>query len=247
MTLVEFISPLKRAPHRDRILSVLYFKHRYEKINALTVEQIRQSLRQTRAPSWSKVNIPDVLAKSGEYVDSPGVLGSRRLWNLTPTGVGYIQKLLKLPIAEAEVEHDIGSLADLVTNIADPQVKEYVDEAIKCLQVDALRACIVFLWAGAIRTVQSRLLTHVKSQLNSAVQKHDPKARTISTIDHFAYIKDKTTLLAAQELGEFDKNEKDTLEESLNLRNRCGHPGKYRPGVKKTSSFIEDIISVVFK
>ena len=49
------------------------------------------------------------------------------------------------------------------------------------------------------------------------------------------------------DLGEFDKNEKDTIEEALNLRNRCGHPGKYRPGIKKASSFIEDIISVVFK
>ena len=29
-------------------------------------------------------------------------------------------------------------------------------------------------------------------------------------------------------------------------RNRCGHPGKYKPGVKQVSSFIEDIISIVF-
>jgi hypothetical protein len=53
-------------------------------------------------------------------------------------------------------------------------------------------------------------------------------------------------LLAAKELGILDKPQKDTLEEALNLRNRCGHPGKYRPGIKKASSFIEDTISIVF-
>jgi len=34
------------------------------------------------------------------------------------------------------------------------------------------------------------------------------------------------TLLAARDLGLFDKNEKSTLEENLNLRNRSGHPGQ---------------------
>lgn len=247
MTLVEFLAPLKKASHRDRILALLYFKHRYNHVNALTIEQIRQSLRQARAPKWAKVNIPDILAKSGAHVDSPGVQGSRRLWNLTPTGTKYVQEMLKLPAAEVEVEHDIGALADLVANIADPQIRDYVEETTKCLQVGALRASIVFLWAGAIRTVQSKLLGFGKAQLNAALQKHDPKARTVSTIDHFAYVKDRTTLLAAQELGAFDKNEKDALEEALGLRNRCGHPGKYKPGVKKASSFIEDVISLVFK
>jgi hypothetical protein len=36
------------------------------------------------------------------------------------------------------------------------------------------------------------------------------------------------------------------LEEALNLRNRCGHPTKYRPGEKKVSSFIEDVAGIVF-
>jgi len=43
-----------------------------------------------------------------------------------------------------------------------------------------------------------------------------------------------------------DKNEKDILEEALNLRNKCGHPGKYKLGPKKVSSFIEDIVNIVF-
>jgi len=79
-----------------------------------------------------------------------------------------------------------------------------------------------------------------------ALHKHDPKARPVHQLDDFAYIKDALALLAARDLGLLDKNQKDTLEDALGLRNRCGHPSKYKPGVKKVSSYIEDIVSVVF-
>jgi len=68
----------------------------------------------------------------------------------------------------------------------------------------------------------------------------------VKTVDDFVHVKDSTTLLAAKDLGILDKNQKDTLTEALNLRNRCGHPGKYRPGVKKVSAFVEDVTSIVF-
>jgi hypothetical protein len=68
----------------------------------------------------------------------------------------------------------------------------------------------------------------------------------VTKLEDFAYIKDATALLAFQELGIVDKGEKATLGEALDLRNRCGHPTKYKPGVKKASSFIEDVVGIVF-
>lgn len=246
MTLVEFLAPLKSKTHRDRALALLYFRHRYEGIDSVTVENIREGLRTARVKGWARVNVADVLAKSGHYVDSPGAEGVRRLWKLTPSGEKFVRDLLGLPANEPEIEHDVGALSGIVSSIKDAEVRGYVEEAVKCLQVGALRACIVFLWAGAIRAVQQGMLAHGASKVTAAIQKHDQRVGTVSSIDHFAYVKDKTTLLAAQELGILDKNEKDTLEDALNLRNRSGHPSKYLPGVKKVSSFIEDVVSIVF-
>jgi hypothetical protein len=104
----------------------------------------------------------------------------------------------------------------------------------------------VFLWSGAIKTIQLRMLAVAQAQVNAAIHKHDPQARNVTRPDHFAYVKDKISILAAMDLGLLDKSEKDTLIEALDLRNRSGHPGKYKPGVKKVSSFIEDVISIVF-
>jgi hypothetical protein len=97
-----------------------------------------------------------------------------------------------------------------------------------------------------IRYIHNLLITHENRALNAAIRKHDPKARDINKIDDFSYIKEKIVLLASMDLGYFDKIQKYTLEEALNLRNKCGHPAKYNPGIKKVSGFIEDLVSILF-
>jgi hypothetical protein len=246
VTLVEFLAPLAKKTHQDRILAVLYYLERYEQKPTLTAEDVRQGLRTARAKGWAKVNVADVLSKSGPLVDRSGVQGKSRLWNLTDSGRDNVRKLLALPMKNVEVEHDVGTLAGLVVKVADADVRDYLGEAVKCLQVGALRACTVFVWVAAIRMIQSEMIAKGSAAVTAAIQKHDTKARTVNNLDDFAYIKDATTLLAAKELGILDKNEKDTLTEALNLRNRCGHPGKYRPGVKKVSAFVEDVTSIAF-
>ena len=246
MTLVEFLSPLSKGTHQNRILAVLYYRERYEQKTALTIEDIRQGLKSARAKGWAKVNISDVLNKSGHLVDTGGLQGKKRLWSLTDSGREHVRKLFGLPQADLEVEHDVGTLEGIIAGVANSDVRHYLEEGIKCLQVGALRACTVFVWVAAVRTIQTEIMAKGSNTVNSALQKHDAKARTVKSLDDFAYIKDATTLLAAQELGILDKNQKDTLTESLNLRNRCGHPGKYRPGVKKVSAFVEDVTSIVF-
>lgn len=214
--------------------------------SSLSVDEIRQGLKSARAKGWAKVNIADVLNKSGPLVDSRGLQGKKRLWNLTDSGRERVRKLLELPRTNVEVEHDVGTLQELVAKVSDDDVRDYLEEALRCLQVSALRACVVFVWTAGIRAIHTSVMAKGSTAVTAAVQKHDPKARAVGSIDDFAHIKDVTALLAAKDLGILDKNQKDTLTEALNLRNRCGHPGKYRPGVKKVSAFVEDVTSIVF-
>jgi hypothetical protein len=192
------------------------------------------------------VNVADVLNKAGHFVNPAGLAGKVRLWGLTDSGRSQVRTLLGLPQSDVEIEHDVGTLEAVVANVTDTDVKDYLDEALKCLRVGALRATVVFTWTAAIRTIQTDLLLHGGPAVTGALQKHDPKSRGISKLDDFAYVKDSVALLAARDLGDLDKNQRDTLEEALDLRNRCGHPGKYKPGVKKVSSFLEDVVSIVF-
>lgn len=246
MTLVEFLAPLKKGKHEDRVLAVLYYCERYEQRPSMTADKIRKRLKAARAPGAAKVNVPDVLTKSGEFADTDGIESGRRLWTLTGTGREHVRNLLDLPANEPEIEHDVATLAALVAKVPNRDVRDYLEEALKCLRVGALRACVVFAWAAAARAIQTDLMAKGAAAVTAAVQKHDPKARLVSKIDDFAYVKEAVQLLAAMGLGILDKSEKDTLEEALDLRNRCGHPSKYQPGVKKVSAFVEDVTSILF-
>ena len=102
------------------------------------------------------------------------------------------------------------------------------------------------LWSGAIRTLHEKALTKGEATVNGAIQKQAPSVRDVKKLEDFAWIRDRTFLDACPDMGVLDKGEKDTLVDELNLRNRCGHPTKYRPGVQKARSFIEDVVGVVF-
>jgi hypothetical protein len=82
--------------------------------------------------------------------------------------------------------------------------------------------------------------------INTSLQKQNPKARVLKTIEDFSYIKDSQVLQTARDLGIFDKAEQRVLGHCLDLRNDCGHPTKYVPKVNKVKSFVEDIIGIVY-
>jgi hypothetical protein len=151
-----------------------------------------------------------------------------------------------LPETEPEVEHDVSKLQKILAHITDPLVKGFIEESMTCLKVGAVKASIVFMWAGAVRVLQEQVMAKGEANVNAAILVHDTKARTVKKVDDFQYIKDKTFLLAAEGAGVLDKAQRGTLEDALNLRNKCGHPTKYHPGPAKAASFIEDVAGIVF-
>ncbi|SRR5260370_12932564 len=248
-SLVEFIAPVAGAENKDRSLAAMYYAQFVEGHSGMTAPELRDRLIDARIPKARRINVGDVLAKAGPLVDSVRADGIKaRSWHLTGLGKQHIETLLGLSPLEPEVLHDVAALKARSSVIKDDIVRGYVEEAILCLQVNALRAAVVFLWAGAMRKLHEDIFaSHLPKEITAAVQKHDPKALPLRTLDDFAGVKDKFALLAMRELGKIDKGEWATLEEGLNLRNRCGHPTRYTPGAKKVSSFAEDLIGIVFR
>jgi hypothetical protein len=145
MTLVEFLAPLLKGTNQDRVLAILYYRERYDQIPALTVDEIRNTLKNARVPKWTKVNVADVLSKSGHLVDTSALKNKARLWTLTSSGQEHVRQRLGLPAADPEVEHDVSTLERLIHKVPNTDVRNYLDEAVKCLKVGALRACVVGL------------------------------------------------------------------------------------------------------
>jgi site-specific recombinase XerD len=152
-------------------------------------------------------------------------------------------------ILHNEIEQPINReyFEQTIIGIMDKNERDYLKEALTCMTAGSLRAGIIFAWNATILNLRNKCFKHGPISLNNSLRKHNPKAKEIKKIEDFAYIKDSLLLMAAQELGEIDKGEKDSLEDCLDTRNKCGHPGKYRPKSLKAASVIEELINIVFK
>ncbi len=242
MTLVEFLHPIRKGKHRDLVLAVLF----YTKKNGMTQAEIMAALMQAKIPNAKTMNVSQVLTRSAAFTDT---LDTKRkgasVFKLTRTGEVHVRSL-NVPTDNPVLQNEVTSLEAISAKVTDETVRSFIDEAILCLRADALRGAIVFLWSGVMRTLHDKALEKGTDIVTRAIQKQDPKARPIKKTDDFSYVKDRTFLASCVDIGILDKGQKDVLIDALNLRNKCGHPTKYRPESNKACSFIEDVVGIVF-
>jgi hypothetical protein len=212
-----------------------------------TAGALKQLLIEAKVANARKANVPDVLAKAGAYTHSLSKNTAGHMeWELTKTGETHIASLLGVTIPAAALINATASLETAARSIADEQARKFVEEAILCLRAGARRAAVVFMWVVAVYMLQEHVWSHGGAAINAAATKHNPKAKAATKRDDLSEFNEALLLQVAQDLGEIDKNEKQMLDQCLTLRNSCGHPNKYWPGVSKVQSHIEDIISILF-
>jgi hypothetical protein len=247
MSPAEFLAPVIHSTRRESVLAAIYYIESERGKVGVRVGEIRDVLKLGRVRNATRINVSQVLAQSEHLVEMTEGGGNRHVWKLTFYGRNYVRHILSIDDDEVEAQETIDSLSLIVSTINDSDIADYVQESLVCRRSGALRACVVFLWSGGIRALQHKIMSQGHTSVNEALQRHDPKARAVKSVDDFATVKESVLLLLAQDVGLIDKNERQMLEHALDLRNKCGHPGKYRPGEKKVSAFVEDVIKIVFE
>jgi hypothetical protein len=241
VTLAEFLHPIRSSPKREQVVATLYFFKHHEARPFASVDEVRKALIQANIPRSRKANLSHVLGRLIPLVDRMGA----GHWKITKTGEAHVEKSLALADASPQVQEDVSLLSRLARSVEDQTVREYVEEAIRCLEIGARRAAVVFLWSGVVHEIRERVWSEGKASIQEHLQKRNPRTK-FRRKDDFAYVKDSLLIELTGDLGIFEKSERKRLGEALDLRNDCGHPVKYRPGEKKVSSFIEDLLQVVF-
>jgi hypothetical protein len=142
---------------------------------------------------------------------------------------------------------DTAELEHLLTKVKDKQERDYLLEGIKCFKASALRAGVIFLWSAAVYKIQKKCIAENLGFLNTELKKIYPKAKDIKVVEDFEYIKDEFLLDLACNIKVMDKTIKEELKNTcLDLRNRCSHPGNYKPKAQKIKAFVEDIIGMLY-
>lgn len=244
MTLGEFLHPLDKAGRTDQVLAVLLFHKTYAEEDEMSAVDVRSALVQARVRGAKGMNVHQALARSGRYAHQAKKGGP---WKITESGERHLGDRYGITamLPGKKSQADVSALRDLTLRISDEGIRDYISEAIECLQAGAHRAAVVFLWSGAIATIRESAWEHGVHSIEAALQKHRPKVK-FKTKNDFDYIKDADLLQAAHDLSLYDKSQKRHLSDALALRNDCGHPVKYKPRQRKVEAFIEDVVGIVW-
>jgi len=193
------------------------------------------------------MNTADILSRLGRSGYLEAVPGTRPIqWQITESGAAKVRADLGIPDETSEMKAEIGDLTTLAGQIKSSEARDFLLEAVRCLGADALRAAVVFVWSGAIWTVQEWLMKKPLMDVNREIARHQ-KTREVKTIDDFAFVNDSVTLLVARDLGLWDKGQHTIVEHALDLRNQCGHPSRYKLPPSRCKSVIEELITMVFR
>lgn len=107
------------------------------------------------------------------------------------------------------------------------------------------------VWSACIQHLFSVIESHqggikaMEAAKRARFGKGDPppaSSKKIGKTDDLLYFKEANVLLIAEDAGLINRNVRDLLDEKLKLRNRCGHPTRYKPGREETVIFIESLL-----
>jgi len=140
----------------------------------------------------------------------------------------------------------ISSKLENLPNLLKTPEKEYVNEILGCLRIEAYHAAIVLMWSVSISHLRNFVITKKTQEFNTALSNHSKNSlRRVSIVkyDDFEKIGDDDFLDILYSLIIISKNQKKLLKEKLDIRNTYAHPNTMTLTVNKTNSFIEDLVN----
>jgi hypothetical protein len=148
---------------------------------------------------------------------------------------------LKNDTKKIKLKNDLQFLTE---KIKSDESREFLEEAVSCLNVGAKRAAIVMTWILTIDTLQEYIFTR-KNKLddfNKEWLKTNNKNKSITNIKEFSDIKEERFIELCRASGIIDNNERKILDVKLGIRNTASHPNKIKIKDSKVIDFIEDLI-----
>lgn len=245
-----------------------------KEINKLkTVSVSGQALR-TRVKSAHKAWLPIAgVLETSDIISAAHVQEVSEAWAAivklanSPSPKKQYKTLLKAIIAKTEGEllhkfikgsaiQTIGdSLRRLVQPISDPGLLKYLDESIRCAEVNCVRASVVLAWCAVAHMVHKKLTSLGIATLNAefAKMKADKglmfrtftKDYIFSSEPDVQEAADAHLILLCRFLTYVDDTQYKHLKAALDLRNGCGHPTGYKPDPVKLQAYYADITQLV--
>jgi hypothetical protein len=134
---------------------------------------------------------------------------------------------------------------------------DYLDEAQRCLSVEALRGCIVLGWCATIARIHEKIEQIGFSKFSKATEEMAAKTTgrfkpynkkfAVESLSEFQRIFDTELLWVLEYLELIDGNQHQRLRHCFDMRNHSAHPGLAPISGENLYSFFSDITKFVLK
>jgi hypothetical protein len=188
------------------------------------------------------------------------------LQNKTSGKVALLETVLEAHGAYGELIHtiEIASFASKSKLSIAPYIDglsvdegEYLAEAQRCLDVDALRGCIVLGWCATIARIQTKIAdigfdvfsaaTASMTAKSTGRYKAYKKRHEVESLSELQRIFDTDLLWVLEFMELIDGNQHERLRYCFEFRNNSAHPGLAPIKPENLTSFYSDISEIVLK
>ena len=201
------------------------------------IKRLAQNAGLRRVKDW---NVSDMLSRlNGQAIRT------EQGWELTGAGRNAAAALLSKHSVAPTVA-PANAIRALLARIASPSARDFIVEAVACLEFGQLRAAVVFSWVGAVSLLHERVLTRHLAMFNAEVKRRDAKWKDASSVDDLAKMKEFDFLQVLEAISVIGRNAKLELEGCLKLRNACGHPSSLSIASHRVASHLEILLLNVY-
>lgn len=226
----------KKLPARDKLLLVLGSFDGPRQIKDLTARAREAGFKVPN--SW---NPSSILARTdGLAIRTP--VG----WEITAAGRQHLRKLGITKGNPAAIQVALDLRSELL-GIRDEDTRAFVEEAIKCDELECYRSAVVMSWLAAVHVLQRNVIRDHIAAFNAEARKRDPKWKDARTTDDLGRMKESDFLEILAHLSVIGKNVKDQLRKCLDLRNGAGHPNSLKIGANAVGGHLEILVLNVFR
>lgn len=143
------------------------------------------------------------------------------------------------PFSEALRKH--------IEKLKDGKTREFLEEAISCMEAGNYRAAVVFSWVGAVSVLQEYVLKNKLQEFNQDALANKLLHAPAKTIEDMRDIsKEGMFLDSLARISLIDNAVKKHLKECLGRRNNCGHPTELSFGEPYVANHIDILLHNVF-
>jgi hypothetical protein len=190
----------------------------------------------------TKWNLSDILRKSrGLTINTP------KGWELSAHGAKIVAELASIGLPSTVSKKVAMDVRRHLGAISSDDAKEFIEEAVQCLEHGQYRAAVVFSWVGAMSILHDSVVKNHLVSFNIEALRRDSKWKTAKNSDDLGRMTERNFLDVLEAIGLIGNNVKQTLQnQCLKLRNGCGHPSSLKIGELAVAAHIELLVLNVY-